>query len=391
MKIFNTDIISLNDTNESLLQEEVGEFFESQGIDIIISTISQTSKSIFGNASLVGESVFYKLANHSRIRGELKGFEVAHLLPHGQIIESGFSGNVGFYLQEFIEPSLLASDISNVCIYGEDDIHNYLSSYQSIFDKMAHLFMATQAFSFSKSTNDAFFKDRLEKGGRADIYYQNGLLLEGNNIFDSSLLSEADSTKCSIRELLKYAKGFLSYSRRNLFGISHGDPTEANFSLSGFFYDFETAGYNTFFSDISIFVFYCCFSSFLFSLRYNASNDSQKKDIGFSFEHSSRVDFFEDQIYITSDFKIPWQKLEVLKVYVETYIEPIERMMTLQERLDAVESLKVCILIRILLVRNLNDMECCDISLSLYLVKVFTSEGSEKSISEYIYNRIFNL
>lgn len=386
---FGEDLI-LDSDDVSKIKYEVSEFLLYNDVDLVIEWVSKTSKSVFGKGFYDGGEVFFKVAIKDRILGEINGFVIGNDLPHAELISYGVTENIGYYIQNYIDSSMIASDVSNRCVFNNEDVSQYICKYENIFSVQSDLFSKTIVSSRGRSKNDVFFIDRLVENGRFFKYYNLGIIIDDLDVRNYNIQLYNDEV-LGINKLFQSSKILLSENEPKYFGISHGDPTEANFSLDGFFFDFETTGMNSFCSDIAIFVVYCCYSSFLFSLRYNTSFDFDKRNLGFSFEHASGFDLYDDSLLFYSDFEVPESKLVILKSYINVYIKEVEKHMTNEELNSSVSRLKMYIFLRLVLVRNLNNMSIEDICLSMYLVGVFMSSGNENSISEYLNNRILNL
>jgi len=239
-----------------------------------------------------------------------------------------------------------------------------------------------------RGPNDNFFNDRLQPGGRLDQLYSNkrfNLACEGGELtfeelLDYSLRVNQGEKTLPLGELISRAKADLSPLKPRHFVLSQGDPTESNMTSTGVFFDFETAGYNSFVQETAIFAVHNYSYGHYLTPKYSESGEgsfpvvssfAQSIDIQHSFDKDNAV------LDLRLKFPYPALKRKILEQYVDLVTRRIEEEMTSVERREASQQLRSAILMRYLAVRDLSRYEQKDVALSLALTGHFCCPDEE--------------
>lgn len=407
--------ISFADRFEDRAAEIVPKFaHEAHFREHSIAELRKTRKSIFGRLASEGHervpNLFFKIAKPEQILSEMRGYRLANAYPHEAVLSHKITQEYGIYIQMFNHDMLGAGNLlqteinrrlfdSSVDEETEHKIQNLMSKLGALYRENL-----TPALTYD-GENDLFFIDRLKPGGRIDKLYRgkelvfNETSISSNDLFTSQLSVNGKICPLTLNELFERAKLDLTPERPRRFTISPGDPTEANMTLNGTFFDFEVGGHNALAQDLAIFLNYNFSGGHYIVSKYSlaagsteAAPDEKAQENLRRFEDSVRATATLTQstggsltgLDISLELPVPEIKARILNEYIRNVVRPLEAQLSIQERQQLARELQSALLMRIMGVKNVMSFTQKDQLASLGLVAHFMDDEVYDSVEEYI-------
>lgn len=390
------------------------EFMQQEGIsEYNIVEVRRTGKSVFGRVEIEGKEYFFKVSRPENILRELQGYKIAGEYPHEEIHSHYFHENYGIYLQGYCKevsgPEGQMSDQINRVLDSEDitEIREILAKTGNILTVMGDIYeiSMTKKPIVMHGPNDNFFHDRIKPNGRVDVFYKNkdfefpttGERIQFEDLVDYTFVINGSVMKYPLRELIDRAGIDLSPDKERLFVLSQGDPTETNMTLSGKFFDFETAGYNSLVQDVAIFAHYNHIGGHYLVPKYSITETLQEMEQRDATEHSKLAQF-ADSVGVTSkidkqqkrieiNFNIPQPEIKsrIFSQYVDNVVKRVEKNIPPDMQIQLVHELQSAILLRVIGVKDLRSLDEKDMLLSLALAHHFAQPDDDSiSMSDFL-------
>ena len=396
------------------------EFMQQEGIsEYHIAEVRRTGKSVFGRVEIEGKGHFFKVSRPENILRELQGYKIAEEYPHEKVYSHHFHENYGIYLQEYCEeitgPEGQMSNQINRTLDLEDglEMDNLLAKTEKVFATIGEIYekSITKKPIVMHGPNDNFFHDRIKSNGRVDMFYKNkefefpatGERIPFENLLEYTFVINGDVMKHPLRKLIDTSRIDLSPDKERVFILSQGDPTETNMTLSGKFFDFETAGYNSVVQDIAIFVYHNYISGHYLVPKYSMTETLEEMKQRDATEYSKVVKF-ADGIDVTSKIDKPLQRMDInfniprseikkriFLQYLNNVVKRVEQTMSSDMQKKLVHELQSAILLRIIGVKDLRRLDEKDMLLSLALANHFAQPDDDAvSMSDFLQKKLLN-
>jgi len=248
---------------------------------------------------------------------------------------------------------------------------------KEIFNIWKENFIHTAKWGIRPPSNMEFFKGRIKRGGRWDVWYKKAKVeINGEKILFKKLLKKQfiinkRLMKRSPYELYNIAKKNLTKRKRMIELVSQGDPIEMNIGMKPIFFDFDKAGLDDFLGENANFIYSVLIDGGYFSPKYHKDafwlHPKSLKNIE---EHKYKFLNYKidrKRVFVNYELKIPKVRANILKQYFKEIIYPLIRVMGLSfERYDKV--LSDYLFARFMLVHDVSKMETEDIFLTLAMI-----------------------
>ncbi len=386
-------------------REVLGHYFETKGIsDYDIIDLKRTGKSVYGEVVIENKPYYFKVAKSEDLAIELSGYRTANAYPHEPIVDHFFDDEYGLMLQNYCEDlrpggAGLLSNYLNKRIYSPEEANpaGWTGRARAIFENVQHIVGDTVTSPMVLSgPSDKFFAERLTPDGRISQFYAGQTMsfpaahanVECNDLFGYQIHSGGDTT--TITEQLEQARMILSPDQPRVFAVTQGDLTENNISANGVFFDFETAGLNSILQEAAIFIYFAFIYGHYLGVKYSDfPSTNLEYDANQLLNTEYQLDRDDRSIKIDCEYTLPEIKRELIRMFNETVVVPLEKSGKLGRRED-IEYLKSAFLMRIIGVKNLRKFAEKDMVFSLSLVPYLCDRRPYSSVSDYINDKFIN-
>lgn len=257
----------------------------------------------------------------------------------------------------------------NDYLYGKEtyiDLNSITSQYSNSLDKTLKIKKEFECES------KRYFRDRTNMLNN----YIN--FLDFNVIILDDIRYDIKGILMEILDVIKKNKKMYSY-------ITQGDPTDTNITTTGYFTDFENAGYNTIVSELSI-IFVSLFShgSYYYP-KYNIKAYSSNKNILTKYKkHKIQIEYEkkEDVIYIKKiNYKVQNKSKKIIDSFIDLYLNN----KNYYQYKDDFQFLKYYICMRLLTPINLLEMcEDDQITILTLVVQIYIKISDLNSLKKFM-------
>jgi hypothetical protein len=400
---------------ESRAEEILLDFLNSEGLENCrVVEVRKTRKSIFGSVEIDGVKRFFKMSDPERMLLELQGYKLAAQYPHEHIHHHGVIKDHGIYVQDFsMEMEEHGGLLQNAINQRLDqDGGDLLPDTERLFESMGTLYAEslTPTTLRIRGQNDAFYMDRAKDGGRVDQLYNGKTIslpsIEYESSFEDFAINKIriNGQDCpyTLAQSLDRARREFTTEDDRYFTVSPGDPTEANLTVNGKYFDFEVGGYNCIVQDVAIFASYNYFGGHYIIPKYSKADGEsgvindihETENIRAFAEHvtvNGSMDMEQGGLSIDVSFDFPAIKKKILDQYTNLVVKRMERFIPVEIQARQAEKMKKAVVMRLLGVKNILRFEEKDFLLCVALTAYFDDDKEYASMSEYIESKFKGL